>query len=214
MKIFFNFGESIDAYDFKVINEREARASAGLMFLFGLLSMFSVYLFRTLLWAELFTMTFIFEFFVRLVFAPKYAPYMMIASFIVHNQEPEWVEAKPKKFAWALGGVLALIMSYYLLFDVISLARFSICVVCLSLLFLESAFGICLGCKIYHFLEIKLHKCPGGVCQTNMKRAYELKKVALLFLFILAFISTYIYLDHKEQLHTKKIIIVGTTEGM
>jgi len=213
MKIFFNFGESIDAYDFKVINEREARASAGLMFLLGLLSMFSVYLFRTLLWAELFTMTFIFEFFMRLVFSPKYAPYMMIASFIVRDQKEEWVEAKPKKFAWALGGVLSLIMSYYLLFDVISLARFSICVICLSLLFLESAFGICLGCKIYHFLEIKLHKCPGGVCQTNTKRPYELKKVFLLSVFILAFISTYVYLDYKDQLHTKNIVIIDNTKG-
>lgn len=42
----------------------------------------------------------IFEFFMRLVFSPKYAPYMMIASFIVGDQKEEWVEAKPKKFAW------------------------------------------------------------------------------------------------------------------
>ncbi|MDF1880063.1 DUF4395 domain-containing protein, partial [Sulfurimonas sp. MAG313] len=53
MNLFFKFGEDVKAYDFRVINEREARASAGIMFLLGLLSLFSVYGLRTLLWAEL-----------------------------------------------------------------------------------------------------------------------------------------------------------------
>ena len=118
-----NLGLKIDAYDFRVINEREARASAGILFVLGLLSLFSVYMFRTLYWAELFSLTFVIEFVVRLFISHAYAPYMLIASFIVSHQEPEWVEAKPKRFAWTLGLVLAIIMMGYLLSDVVSLWR-------------------------------------------------------------------------------------------
>jgi len=59
MNKIFSFGEIVSEFDFKVINEREARASAGIMFLLGLLSLFSVYIYRTLFWAELFSITFI-----------------------------------------------------------------------------------------------------------------------------------------------------------
>ena len=207
-KLFFNFGEEIKEYDFKVINEREARASAGLMFLFGMVSLFSVFTLRTLLWVELFTITFIVEFFVRLLFNPKYAPYMMLASFIVQNQEAEWVEARPKKFAWGLGGILAIVMSYYLIFDIISVLRFALCFVCLTLLFLESSFGICLGCIVYKFLEIKLLKCPGGVCKIKKAKAYEKRKIFFLIFFFTLFLATYLYLHHVETLESIHTVIV------
>ena len=207
-KLFFNFGEEIKEYDFKVINEREARASAGLMFLFGMVSLFSVFTLRTLLWVELFTITFIVEFFVRLLFNPKYAPYMMLASFIVQNQEAEWVEARPKKFAWGLGGILAIVMSYYLIFDIISVLRFALCFVCLTLLFLESSFGICLGCIVYKFLEIKLLKCPGGVCKIKKAKAYEKRKIFFLIFFFTLFLAIYLYLHHAETLESIHTVIV------
>ena len=102
MSQIFSFGEKIPEYDFKVINERDARASAGIMFLLGLISLFSLFMFRTLFYAEVFSITFILEFMIRIFINPKYAPYMMLGSLIVSNQEPDWVEAKPKKFAWIL----------------------------------------------------------------------------------------------------------------
>jgi hypothetical protein len=33
-----NFGEVVEGYKIRVLNEREARASAGILFLFGMLS--------------------------------------------------------------------------------------------------------------------------------------------------------------------------------
>jgi len=107
MSLFFNFGEKVIGYDYLVINERDARASAGIMFLLGVLSLFSVFTLRTLLWAELFTITFIFELFMRTFINPKYAPYMLLGGLIVSNQQPDWVEAKPKKFAWTLGMIFS-----------------------------------------------------------------------------------------------------------
>ena len=212
MALFFNFGEQIEGYKYKVINERDARASAGIMFLLGLLSLFSVYIFRTLLWAELFSITFIFEFFVRIVINPKYAPYMLLGGLIVSNQQAEWVEAKPKKFAWLLGLVLGAIMTYYIVFDVISLWRLGICVICLVLLFLESSFGICLGCLLYHKLNIKLNNCPGGVCAVPSKKSIVRYRVLLIGIFLILFLLVYVGLKNGKYADAQPVIIINDTQ--
>ena len=208
MSLLFNFGESVDGFDYKVINERDARASAGIMFLLGLLSLFSVYLLRTLLWAELFSITFIFEFFVRTVISPKYAPYMLLGGLIVSNQEPEWVDAKPKQFAWILGMILGVIMTYYIVFDLVSWSRFYICIVCLILMFLESVFGICLGCLLYQKLNIGVQNCPGGICDNKPKHPYGKKKIFFLLFFIALFVLNYFALDFFKYSHVQNYIIV------
>jgi len=208
MGIFFNFGDRVDNYEYLVINERDARASAGIMFLLGMLSLFSVYIFRTLLWAELFSITFIFEFFVRIVFAPKYAPYMLLGGFIVSNQSPDWVEAKPKQFAWILGLILGAIMAYYIIYDIISLWRIALCVVCLILLFLESTFGICLGCLVYNALHIKLHHCPGDVCEIPRQKVLVKHRAWFLLGFLLLFTFTYLGLQSSKYDDIPNVIIL------
>jgi hypothetical protein len=208
MGLFLNFGEKTEDYEFKVINERAARASAGIMFLFGILSLFSVYIYRTIFGAELFSITFIMEFFVRTVINPKYAPYMLLGGLIVSNQQPDWVEAKPKQFAWILGLILGVIMTYYIVFDIISLVRLSICWLCLSLLYLESAFDICLGCILYKSLNKKLYKCPGGVCETPVKQGYDKKNVLLILVFVFVFFLTYVTLKKFKYDDVQNIVIV------
>jgi len=195
MSRLFSFGEEVYGYDYKVINERDARASAGIMFLLGILSLFSLFMFRTLFWAEVFSITFIIEFFIRVVINPKYAPYMVLGSIIVSNQQPEWVEAKPKKFAWILGLGLGFIMAYFIVNNIMSPARLLVCLLCLVLLYMESVFGICLGCLLYKRLNIKVENCPGGVCDTTPKHAANLgKKFFLVFLYMLLFGSIYYFL--------------------
>ena len=202
MSSIFSFGEKIDKYDYKVINEREARASAGIMFLLGLLSLFSVFTLKTMFWAELFSITFIIEFIIRNFINPKYAPYMLIASFIVANQEPEWVEAKPKRFAWFLGLLLGIWMAYYVVTNVYDLTRLLICVACLILLYLEAVFGICLGCIIYKKLNIKVQNCPGGVCEVKEKRDFGLKRrLAFLVVNIAIFYALFYYLNNIKYDH-------------
>lgn len=191
MNIAFQFGEQVDGFDHRVINEREARASAGIMFLLGMLSLFSVYLERTLFWAELFSITFIVEFFVRTIISPRYAPYMLFGRLIVSNQTPEWVEAKPKQFAWFLGLILGLIMTYYILFDLVSLVRLSICWLCLFLMFVESAFGICLGCLLYQAICKKAENCPGGVCDSSPKRGIQVYHLTIILFFVGLFASAF-----------------------
>jgi hypothetical protein len=43
--------------------------------------------------------------------------------------------------------------------------KIAICILCLALLFSESAFGICLGCNIFNWLNKENRYCPGGVCE-------------------------------------------------
>jgi len=187
----FNFGEKIDEYDFKVINEREARASAGIMFLLGLISLFTFFSTNNLFWAELFSITFIFEFLIRTIINPRYAPYMILGSLFVYNQKPEWVEAKPKHFAWILGAILGLIMAYFIIFNILAPIRFLTCILCLILLFLESAFGICLGCLIYKKFNVTLNKCPGDICEIDEKRKISSTSIILLTVFIALFVLAF-----------------------
>ena len=208
MGLFFNFGETIDGFDYKVVNERDARASAGIMFLLGLLSLFSVFLLRTIFWAELFSITFIIEFIVRVIFNPKYAPYMMLGNLIVSNQQPDWVEARPKQFAWILGLILGAIMTFYILFDKISLIRLAICWLCLFLLFVESVFGICLGCILYRKLNIKVENCPGDVYEIESKPLYEKRKLIYLLLFASVFVLLYFGLEFWKFENLKEVIII------
>lgn len=204
MNKIISFGETIKEYDFKVINENEARASAGIMFLFGIISLFSVFLTHSLFWAELFSITFIIEFLIRVFINPKYAPYMLLGSLVVSNQSENWVEAKPKKFAWILGVVLGAIMTYFIFFDVMSPARLLICVICLILLFLESSFGICLGCVLYSKFNVKLEKCPGDVCEVKPTQNNKWKYLLLvgfivLFYAIFYYLNTYKYNTNENQ---------------
>jgi hypothetical protein len=42
------------------------------------------------------------------------------------------------------------------------------CLVCLMLLFFETAFGICIGCKLFNlFNKEKAQLCPGNVCEVK-----------------------------------------------
>jgi len=188
----FQFGEEVPGYDYRVINERDARASAGIMFLFGIISFFSFIMTHNLFWAEVFSLTFILEFAIRVLVNPLYAPYIVLGSLFVSNQHPDWVEAAPKKFAWILGLGLGLVMAYFIVFGVLSPIRMLTCVVCLVLLFTESVFGICLGCMVYKRFNVDLKNCPGGACETPpAKRGSALQKVAVLALFALLSVGIY-----------------------
>jgi hypothetical protein len=76
------------------------------------------------------------------------------------------VGAPQKRFAWAIGFVLALSMLYLVVLNnVIGPINLIVCAACLTLLFFETAFGICIGCKLYNlFNKENAQLCPGGVC--------------------------------------------------
>jgi len=178
IKDIFYFGEKVDGYDVRVLNEREARAGAGILFFFAIITFLNSWLLGNFYWTRVFIIAFLIDFIIRILVNPKYAPSLILGRFFVSNQKPEYVGAAQKKFAWVIGLILSIIMFFALVVSgVIGPINFLICLACLILLFFESAFGICLGCKMYEFFNRKKAKlCPGGVCEVHQKE--EIQKIS------------------------------------
>jgi hypothetical protein len=160
------FGETVEGYDIPVLNEREIRASAGILFLLLFWSWILVIFKDNYLLIKYVNTIFLIDFIIRVFISPKYSPSLIVGRLIVGKQNPEYVGAAPKKFAWTIGLVLA--STIFLLLVVMnsdSFINFIICQTCLIFLFFESVFGICLGCKFYPlFHKEKTQYCPGGIC--------------------------------------------------
>src|SRR5258708_4102936 len=134
-----------------LLNEREIRAAAGILFLVIFLSLILILFNNDFLLAKYSITIFLTDFIIRVFINPKFSPSLIIGRLIVRNQVPEYVGAKQKKFAWIIGLVLSTIMFTFL---VVANAYSPItgigCLLCLVFLFFETAFGICLGCKFYY----------------------------------------------------------------
>ena len=182
------FGENVDGYNIRVLNEREIRAAAGILFLATFIaSMFVV--FKTNFLPIKYVITFfLIDFIIRVFINPKYSPTLITGRLIVHNQSPEYVGARQKKFAWIIGVTLSAIMFIFMvLMNSYSIITGSICLICLIFLFFESAFGICLGCKFYPLLfKEKMEYCPGEICDPKSKQDIQ-KTSGIQWLIVLSF---------------------------
>jgi hypothetical protein len=168
----FQFGEKVDGYAIPVVNEREVRAAAGILFLATFLSLMFI-LFKLQFMPIKYVITlFLTDFLIRVFINPKYAPTLILGRLIVRNQVPEYVGAQQKKFAWGIGIILAATMFVLMvLMNTYSPITGIICLICLIFLFFESAFGICLGCMVYPWIyKEKAQYCPGEVCDVKTKQ--------------------------------------------
>jgi len=176
MKSFlWDYGERVPGYDVTVINEREAKAAAGILFLLGMTVIYVGIGFNHIMVARIY-LAFLFLDFSARVISPKYSPSMLLGKFVVRNQKPEYVAGLPKRFAWTLGWLISLPMVYWFVLQWdITFYKVLICVLCLTLMFLEAAFSICVGCIIYKFImkEGPTH-CPGGVCEVKYKEPIQM----------------------------------------
>lgn len=161
------FGERIEGYGIPVLNERAVRASAGILFAFALVSFMNAWLAGNFQPTRVFVIGFLVDFSIRILVNPRYSPTLVAGQWFVRKQAPEFVGAPQKRFAWSIGFVLAVAMLYLVVINnMIGPANLIVCAACLTLLFFESAFGICIGCHIYHFVRgEKPQLCPGGVCE-------------------------------------------------
>lgn len=168
------FGEVVEGYSQRVLNEREARAAAGILFLFGMLSFLNSFMLGNFIFTQYFVGFFMFDFLIRIL-NPKYSPSLLLGRFFIQNQIPEYVGASQKRFAWSIGFVLSTIMFYLVVLDPqMNPIKIVICILCLMLLISESAFSICLGCKIYNVVKKDTAtNCPGGVCEMTTKEPIQ-----------------------------------------
>jgi hypothetical protein len=190
MKKVIKFGEDVEGYNIPVLNEREIRAAAGILFLLMFISILTVIFKQDFTMLKYAVTIFLVDIVVRVFINPRFSPSLIIGRLIVSNQTPEYVGAQQKKFAWYIGISLALIM-FVLLNIVNSYSPITgiICLICLIFLFFESAFGICLGCKFYSMVyKEKAQYCPGEVCDVNTKQDIQKTTWAQL-LIVVAFIA-------------------------
>ena len=211
------FGERVDGYDIPVLNEREIRAAAGILFLATFTSLMFILFKKNFVPIKYVLTFFLMDFIVRVFISPRFSPTLIVARLIVRNQTPEYVGAPAKKFAWIIGIVLSAIMFYYfIIVNAYGPITGIICLVCLVFLFFESAFGICLGCMFYPLIfKAKAQYCPGEVC--DVKQKHDIQKTSMgqliaLVIFILVIFLTVLTMNDKYQLKPHNMLKNGNLE--
>ena len=185
----FQFGESRPEFGVRVLNERAVRASAGLLFFFAMAAFMNAFLLGNFQPTRVFVVAFLLDFTLRIFVNPRFAPSLILGQWVVRKQQAEYVGAPQKRFAWAIGFVLALAMLYLVVLNnVIGPINMLVCSTCLILLFCETAFGICIGCKLYNaFHKEQAQLCPGGACELppDQRPTTSVVQWAIVALFVL-----------------------------
>ncbi len=184
------FGENVEGYNIPVLNEREIRAAAGILFVVIFYSFLLILFKGNFLPAKYAVTLFLTDLLIRVFISPRFSPFLIIGRLIVRNQVPEYVGAAQKRFAWIIGIFLSAIMFVFLVIvNAYSPITGIGCLICLFFLFFEAAFGICLGCKFYSLVyKQKAQYCPGEVCDVKSKQNIQ-KTSVMQLLIVFAFIG-------------------------
>jgi hypothetical protein len=162
-----------------VFDENAVRAAAGLTLVLGAAAFSAAYFGQDYVPLQVVSAFFFAEFLVRIVAGLRWSPMGVLAHLMTRGREPEWVSAKPKRFAWTLGLGMSFAMAIITNSGVRGTLPRAICLVCLTLMWMESVLGLCLGCKLHAFLvrrgvttkDPAFEICAGGVCEMPARPA-------------------------------------------
>jgi len=162
-------GSIVEGYSIPVINERAARVAAGILFVAGATSITFALLQQSAVPLRPFGVFFMMDMLVRVTISDRWSPTLALGRFIVRRQQPTWVGAPQKEFAWWLGYGLALLSCAGMgVLGAPLAATLALCGLCLTMLFLEAAFGICVGCSLQRLLtRTPPQYCPGDSCEVS-----------------------------------------------
>lgn len=108
---FRRIGTNIKGFEYPVVNEREVRTGAGIMFLIGIMAFILVTKRHNYEYLYFTVPLFLIDFAIKVFIGPHLSPISVIAKLTVKNQKPEWVGAIQKRFAWSLGLFMATLMT-------------------------------------------------------------------------------------------------------
>jgi hypothetical protein len=162
-----------------VFNENEVRAAAGLTMVIGAVAFSYAYFQHRYLPLQVVTTFFFVEFSLRLVAGLRHSPIGVVSRVMTRSQPPEWVSAKPKRFAWSLGLGMSFAMMIITNSGVRGTLPRTICAICLTLMWLESVLGLCVGCKLHALLvrrgwttkDPAFEVCAHGACELPVRVA-------------------------------------------
>jgi hypothetical protein len=135
-----------------VFNEHQVRAAAGMTLVLGAAAFVYAYFAKQYMPIQTVTTLFFIEFLVRVGFGIQVSPLGVIAGWMTRRRVPEWASAKPKRFAWTLGLVMSFAMMVITNSGIRGPLPLTICLICLTLMWLEAVLGLCLGCEIHGLL--------------------------------------------------------------
>jgi hypothetical protein len=144
------------------MNERAVRAAAGLMLIAAAAAFCMAFFRREFLPIQIITVVLTYDFAARLLTGlTPFSPTGVLGTLLVRNQRPEWSGAIQKRFAWSLGLIMAASMSIITNLEIRGGLPMTICVICMVLMWMEAALGICVGCKMYNGLvQLGIFKAP------------------------------------------------------
>jgi hypothetical protein len=164
---------------FPVVNERAVRATAGIVLALATIAIAFAYFDQNFLPVRIISVLVAADYALRqLAGLTPLSPIGLVGTLLVQNQTPEWVGATQKRFAWALGFLMALTVAVLSNLGVQGPVVLGLGATFIALLWLESVVGLCVGCKIYSFL-IKANvvhpadapACGGNACTIGPARA-------------------------------------------
>jgi hypothetical protein len=159
-------------------NENEVRAAAGLTLAVGAVAFAYAWLRGLYTPLQVVAAVLFLEFLIRVVGGLQFSPFGRIARWMTLREPPHWVSARPKRFAWTLGMVMTFAMAILSSLGVRGPLPLTICVICLTLMWLETALGVCLGCEIHRLLvrrgwagpDPAFEECTHGNCALEAPR--------------------------------------------
>jgi hypothetical protein len=155
-----------------VVNENAVRAAAGITMAVGVVAFAYAYFEHRWLPLKIVSSFFFAEFLLRVTVGFKYSPVGAVSKWLTKRQPPQWVSYKPKRFAWTLGTGMAGAVTAITNSNIHGWLPRSFCLACLTLMWLESVLGLCLGCELHGFLvrrgwatkDQAFEICANGAC--------------------------------------------------
>ena len=155
-----------------VYNENEVRAAAGLTLAAATIAFCYAYFEHRFLPIKVVSTFFFVEFLMRVFIGFQYTPTGLVSRALMHRRPPQWVSAKPKRFAWSMGLAMGASMAVITNANIHGLLPRTICLICIVLMWFEAALGVCIGCEMHAFMvrrgwatkDEAYEVCAGGVC--------------------------------------------------
>ena len=172
-------GLTVDGNELRagVFNENQVRAAAGLTMVIGAVAFSYAYFTHLYIPLQAVASFFFVEFLIRVTAGIQYSPTGIVAHAITRRNPPQWVSAKPKRFAWTLALGLGLAMTIITNSGIRGYLPRTICLICLTLMWMETALGLCLGCEIHGLLvrrgwatrDPAFEACANGACDVPQR---------------------------------------------
>lgn len=162
-------GQHLPGYAVPVVDEHAVRAAAGVLLIVGSIAFGIAVTTGSPLPLQPFGMLFMVDMLLRVIAGDGSSPTLRLGALLVRRLQPHWVGAPQKEFAWWLGFWLAAVSCSTMGLLLAPLwVTLALCGACLSMLFLEAVFGVCVGCALQRtFGSTPPQHCPRGSCATS-----------------------------------------------